>query len=330
MLPITIKCPGLALALYVRLAAANGYTYSGGIDFHEKGWDAAFGDPGVVHDNFNQAGNTEYWVNIAAADIPRPGYGGNVSSALALSLQRSPGDQDETILSSTVVRRHRLGRNAEDLNPRGEQKPIGPEQPSYDDEFESGGDGLVIKYLCATIYHLFDESQQRTRYDYGDCRSFLSDDCISSMMSETDRFCENSLGRKEPLMRSSALCVGSDSAVTFGGIQDSLEWDAFWAYYGLETHDPADKSALVAMQEAVVPIVWHMRQSYPSGDHEFTVTSVACVRAGDIPARPRPTPTTTRSPVVTATSTGVSMPAATGSVERFLGAAVLAAALVAA
>ncbi|KAK7937735.1 uncharacterized protein PG986_014603 [Apiospora aurea] len=330
MLPNTIKWSGFTLALYVRLAAANGYTYSGGIDFHAEGWDAAFRNPDIVHDNFNQAGNTDYWVNIAAADIPRPGYGGNVSSALALSLQCRPGDDEETLFALTTVRRHRLDQNAADhLSSRGEQKPIGPERPVHDDT-ESEEEGLEVKDLCATIYHLFDDSQQRARYDYGDCRSFLSDDCISSMMSETSRFCEDSLATKEPIVRSSAWCVGSDSAVTFGGIEGSLEWDAFWAYHGQETHDPANKSALMAMQEAVVPIVWHTRQSYPSGDHEFTVTSVACVRAGDIPARPRPTPTTTRPPVVTATSTGVSMPTATGGVERFLGAAVLAVVLVAA
>ncbi|KAK8064480.1 hypothetical protein PG994_007118 [Apiospora phragmitis] len=256
---------GLSFAFCLPLAAANSYTYSGHIDFQEKGWDAAFGDPGVIHDNWNQAGNTGYRANIAAADIPRPGYGGN--------------DPEDNLWTSTVWR-HRVGQDAHDMSPRDEQKPIGPEKPKQDgtasaeDDVKSARDGLKLKGLCATIYHLGEEAQKRARYDDGNCKSFLSDDCMYSMMSETGRYCEDFLRTKEPLVRSPSSCVGSDSAVSFGGIEHSLEWDAFWAYHG-DAHDPADKGALVAMQEAVVPIVWHTTQSFQSDKNEFTDTRLS-------------------------------------------------------
>lgn len=107
-----------------------------------------------------------------------------------------------------------------------------------------------------------------------------------------------------------------------------MEYDAFWAYHG-DAHDPADNLALVAAQEAVVPVVWRSTYYMPGGEgREYSMTMVRCLRAGSIPPRPRHTPT--QAPVVTVTVTAASMPTATGRARHVVGAAALAAALVAA
>ncbi|KAK7918409.1 hypothetical protein PG985_010283 [Apiospora marii] len=283
MSPTVIRYSTLALVLCLPLSTANGgHSYSGNLDFKRMGWDAAFGDPDIVHNDWIRAG---YWVRIAAANVPSPEHGANVSSATAMSLRPLTDDDDYShSLSSTS--RHGLGYTTHEMSIDDNQKPLGPNQPSQEDIQPSWGPDDDIKDICVTVYHLGKEAQARARYDPGDCRSFLSDDYV----------------------------------------EFTVEYDAFWAYRG-DAHDPADESALVAAQEAVVPVVWHTTRYMPGGDgREYTGTSPWCYRAGSPPPRTRPTPT--QAPVVTVTVTAASMPTATGRARHVVGAAALALALV--
>lgn len=222
MSPTIIWGLGLALAFCRPLAAANGgHTYFGTLDFKKMGWDAAFGDPDIVHDDWHQAGNTRYRVNIAAANVPRPEHGGNVSSAIALSLlpYTDDDDDDDNLLSlSKASNRPGPSHKPYDLSTRDEQqKLLGPSKPSQDGTVDPLWDVDKLKDLCVTVHHLDEETQARARYDHGDCRSFLSNRCMDDMVSEARHLCENvDESSREPLVRtSSTWCAGSDSAVSF-------------------------------------------------------------------------------------------------------------------
>ncbi|KAK8015810.1 hypothetical protein PG991_008698 [Apiospora marii] len=255
MSPTVIRYSTLALVLCLPLSTANGgHSYSGNLDFKRMGWDAAFGDPDIVHNDWIRAG---YWVRIAAANVPSPEHGANVSSATAMSL-RPLTDDDDYSYSLSNTSRHGLGYTTHEMSIDDKQKPLGPNQPSQEDIQPSWDPDDDIKDICVTVYHLGKEAQARARYDPGDCRSFLSDDCIGAMMSEARAICGDLNESREPLVRTSAC-------MRWTYVEFTVEYDAFWAYRG-DAHDPADESALVAAQEAVVPVVWHTTRYMPGGD----------------------------------------------------------------
>ncbi|KAK8108874.1 hypothetical protein PG984_014675 [Apiospora sp. TS-2023a] len=293
------------------------------------GWDAAFGDSDIVHNDWYQAPGLNSWLNIAAANVPSPEHGGNVSSAIALSLEPFEDDDDDNLQSLSKTSRHGLGPRDE------QQKPLSPNKPTQEDIQPLWGPDPYLKDLCVTVYHLSEEAQASARYDHGDCRTFLSDCCIDFMVLEAKQSCKDTAGssREPPLVRgppppNAWEAIRQSHFIV--NVEDAVEWDAFWAYHG-DAHDPANKSALVVAQEAVVPVVWHSTRQLIGGrdGQVYTSTSVRCYRAGSVPSRPRPAPTQP-PPVVTVTVTAASMPTATGRVGQVVGAAALAAALVAA